>query len=89
MPRQHVTDEPILGNGWGPSGYRNPPDMYWNKKDGTRIYIPDMDDKHLLNCIKFLVNKFGELKISNWPVYSNLLRELARRQLDVRPDWDN
>jgi len=74
---------------WGPNGFGRPQSMYWRKKDGTQIYIPDMDDNHLLNCKKLLEKKFTEQKIANWPIWKSLIEEIKRRGLSNGPEWDS
>jgi hypothetical protein len=33
--------------------------MFWTKKDGRKITIFEMDDKHLLNATKLAIKKSG------------------------------
>ena len=38
--------------------------IYWTTKEGKKIWIRDMEDSHLDNCIKFL-----QRKIRDYPGY--------------------
>ena len=72
---------------WTSAGFNNPPDGSWGMRDGTIKKIVDMDDNHILNAIKFLHLKFP-VECIGWRVYKNLVREINKRNIDDRPDWD-
>lgn len=58
---------------------------YWTNKDGQKISIKDMDDKHLLNTIRYLRRRNYELGKGStrdkYPVYRKLRKEATRRGL--------
>ena len=74
---------------WSTEGFRKPKSMYWRTKDGKQIYIPEMKDDHLLNCMKFLKTKFGQDQVEEWPIYRNLMKEAMERNIDDRAEWDS
>lgn len=56
----------------------------WTKRDGTKIRIKDMDDRHLLNCIKMLERRHQQ-ELENLP-YPCFQGEMA--QMYAEMDWE-
>jgi hypothetical protein len=64
-------------------------DELWQCSDGRIIRISDMDDRHLLNCMRLMERRVAPLVGPNenpqaaagrlWGVYRAMSRELARR----------
>lgn len=57
----------------------------WTTKDGTKIRIKDMSDRHLINTIKFLDRQFEQLKM-NIPV-PTFNGEIAQYMADLDYDY--
>jgi hypothetical protein len=76
------------GFSWGPNGYGDPADGFWRNKEGHQIHINTMEDSYLLNCMKFLDNKFGNSEVKHWKIYKKLMEEAIKRGIDGRPEWD-
>lgn len=38
-------------------------DMVWMTKEGREVKVSEMDDRHLLNCIRLLERRAGEIKL--------------------------
>lgn len=36
-----------------------PNNTYWNTRDGRHILIADMEDVHVINCVKMLTKQLG------------------------------
>lgn len=52
----------------------------WTSKDGKRIRICDMDDRHLINTIKMLRRKAGEVRLNIQ--YPNFIGEMAQYEAE-------
>jgi hypothetical protein len=72
---------------WGPNGYGDPYEGFWRAKDGSQVNIETMVSPYLVNCIKFLRDKFGK-QSETWPIYIRLQKEAIRRGIDDRTEWD-
>jgi len=76
------------GYQWGPDGFGSPGDGFWRAKTGDQVNISTMKDSYLLNCIRFLENKFGNTEVRGWRIYQNLMNEAIKRGIDDRTEWD-
>lgn len=69
-------------------------DMVWVTKEGKRMAIAEMEDRHLLDSIRLLERKCAELKLKlklpdncpvpriatlAFPVYENMVKEMESR----------
>ena len=69
------------------NGWRNDNDMYWKTKDKRVLYIPDMEDSHILNAIKLCETRLGMERLLHVGTYRNMVTEAKKRNLYDR-DWD-
>ena len=73
---------------WTTDGFLKPDFQHWRSRDGRQIPIVDMDNRHLLNSINFLVRTKGE-DAKEWKIYKNLVAEATKRNIYGSHEWDD
>lgn len=80
-----LSDMAIDAEIWYEEEYRRIGDGIWTKKDGTEIYVGDMEVSHILNCIRMLQRQIKEYGIDDikegW--LETFWRELKERGIAV------
>jgi hypothetical protein len=63
--------------------------QYWKTRDGRNFWIPDMEDKHLVNTVKFLEREYPDKNVIGWAIYKSLVNKLNKRGINANKEWDD